>query len=277
MPCCPRALAPFSKKSMVASKRLNVLVTRPAGPAADDLSAKLEALGYQVYRQPMLVLEGLNTLPDEQQCLLRELDQFQHIIFISTNAVRFGLEAIENQWPQLPAEVHWYAIGDATARQLSEHAINAQTPAEYMTSEGLLNLPELQSVRGDRVLIVKGEGGRDTLGVELKARGARVEELACYRRLSPSLQPGHLGAQIKQWDMDVILFSSGEGLANFRQLLRPEETTNLSSLSLVVPSERVARMAREMGFDRIAVADNASDVGMLRALESCLPLPEGEK
>ncbi|MCP4468655.1 MAG: uroporphyrinogen-III synthase, partial [Halieaceae bacterium] len=97
-----------------------VLVTRPAGEAADTLCEALASEGYQAYSQPLLTLQGLSDIPPEQRGFLQRLDEYQHVIFVSTNAVRFGMERIEMYWPQLPTGLRWYAVGDATARCLAD-------------------------------------------------------------------------------------------------------------------------------------------------------------
>jgi len=135
-----------------------------------------------------------------------------------------------------------------------------------MTSEGLLALPQLQDLTGQRVLLVKGEGGRQALATRLFERGAAVEELACYRRAAPSLGSGELAQKLDQWDIGLIMISSGEGLANLLALLSPAETTKFSYITLLVPSARVAEMALAAGFGRVITAENASDSAMLRAL-----------
>jgi len=241
-------------------------VTRPAGDAADALCAAVQAAGYDVYHQPLLVLEGLPHTPAAQRRLLLELGRYQHVIFISANAVQFGMALVEDCWPQLPVGLDWYAIGTATAAALGRFGINAITPGNAMTSEGLLAVPALQDVRGQSVLIVKGEGGRDTLTQELTGRGAAVDELACYSRSPPALPAGALAARLVQWNIDVIMLSSGEGFTNLLLLLSPSETLKLKHTALIVPSQRVARMAQESGFTRIVIADNATDAAMLRAL-----------
>ncbi len=193
------------------------------------------------------------------------------MIFISANAVRFGMVLVEDYWPQLPAGLSWYAIGAATADMLARHGIAAITPGNVMSSEGLLAVPALQHVNDQRVLIVKGEGGRDTLMTELTRRGAAVDELACYRRSRPELPAGALAAKLSRWGIDVIMLSSGEGLANLQVLLSPAETTKLKHIALIVPSQRVAQLAREAGFEQIVTAENASDMAMLRALRAWRP------
>jgi len=244
----------------------SVLVTRPAGQGA-ALCAALQAAGFRAHNQPLLELQALTGLAPSQRQLLLDLDLYQHVIFISGNAVRFGMACIEDYWPQLPAGPAWYAIGDSTATLLRDFGIDATTPGSAMTSEGLLALPRLAAVRDQRVLIVKGEGGRAALCEELARRGARVDELACYRRHCPDLSPGELAARLREWAIDYIMISSGEGLANLQALLTTAETTKFRHVGLIVPSQRVARMAREVGFDRVVTAENASDVAMLHALQ----------
>ena len=105
-----------------------------------------------------------------------------------------------------------------------------------------------------------------TLAEELGRRGARVDELACYRRAAPELAPGELAATLAQWDIDLVMISSGEGLSNMLALLSPAETTKFNHITLLVPSPRVANTARKAGFEQVLTAENASDSAMLRAL-----------
>jgi uroporphyrinogen-III synthase len=201
-----------------------------------------------------------------QRQLLLDLDLYTHVIFVSTNAVRWGMAWIESYWPQLPAGLCWYAVGDATADALAGYGVRVQTPGGAMNSEALLDLPALHEVDGQRVLIVKGEGGRAALADALGRRGARVDELACYRRLPPQLAPGELASQLLRWRIDLVMLSSGEGLDNMLALLSPAETSKFIDMPLLVPSARVAQQAQAAGFRRIIKADNASDSAMLHAL-----------
>jgi uroporphyrinogen-III synthase len=241
-----------------------VLVTRPAGQA-DDLCAELSAHGFRPVAQPMLELLPLEQ-PDNasRQCLLH-LDGYGHVIFISANAVRFGLDWIDGYWPQLPAGIHWYAIGERTAAMLSDRGLAPLSPGSNMTSEGLLALPSLQSVQGERVLIVRGVGGRETLRQSLEARGAHVDSLVCYERRPVSLEPAALAALLDREQVDLVLLSSGEGLAHFTALLPHGETTKLRELTVIVPSQRVAQQAAALGWRRVRVADSATDDAMVEA------------
>jgi len=247
--------------------RRRVWVTRPAGEAADALRDLLLGNGYEVYSQPLMQVIAIPELTASQRGVLLDLHTYGHVIFISTNAVKFGMARVEDFWPQLPVGLKWYAVGAATANALAAFGIDAATPATDMTSEGLLALPGLRDVCDERVVIVKGEGGRETLGAELTRRGARVDELACYRRSPPDMAPGELARKLSRWGIEVALVTSGEGLANLQLLLTPAETSKLKHMALIVPSKRVASLAQEAGFDQVVTAGNASDSAMLHALQ----------
>ncbi len=244
-----------------------VLVTRPEGQA-EALCTALAAAGFPAHHLPLLALAPLPELSPTQRRLVQDLGRFAHVIFISGNAVRFGLEWIRDFWPELPAAPKWYAVGAATARLLAQHGVEVLQPGGEMTSEALLALPQLEDVAGQRILIVKGEGGRNTLRDSLADRGAQLAELACYRRLRPDYRPGELAARLSHWAIGVVMLSSGEGLEHLLALLSPEESIRFRLITLLVPSERVAAMARGAGWERVMVAENASDAAMLRALQA---------
>jgi uroporphyrinogen-III synthase len=201
--------------------------------------------------------------------LLLDLCNFEHIIFVSQNAIHYGMDWIEDFWPQLPTGIHWYTVGSASAALLESFGISVLLPEKSMSSEGLLELPTLERVNGERVLIVKGEAGREYLKDTLELRGARVEELAVYRRARPAYLEGELAGLIIGEGVEFILLSSGEGLDNMVSLLGGDALDLVKRRTLVVPGERVAELARQAGFDNVIEAENATDGAMLAALDAC--------
>ena len=143
-----------------------VLVTRPTGQA-EGLCARLAQAGYRAVHQPLLVVSPVQGLSDEQHGLVQSLDTFRHCLFVSRNAARYGLAHLRPVWPEWPEALQCYAVGDSTADVLRAAGLTVQVPGMDMTSEGLLALPSLQAVAGQRVLIVKGEGGRQGRGIAL--------------------------------------------------------------------------------------------------------------
>jgi uroporphyrinogen-III synthase len=195
---------------------------------------------------------------------------YDDLLFISANAVRYGLRALFGEQVLWPPGCRCFAVGERTADALRVCGARVLTPGDDMRSEALLALPELHSMAGRRVLLVRGEGGRDLLRDALCARGARVDELVCYRRSPVAVDPPALGSLLQREHIRVILISSGEAMGHLSALLKSQENTNLAldEVTVIVPSERVAALARSAGWRAIQVAANASDDAMLAALQT---------
>jgi uroporphyrinogen-III synthase len=225
----------------------------------------LEEAGLRCRHVPLIEIQPFDTPDTGQRQLLLGLSEFQHVIFISRNAIRHGMAWIEDYWPQLPVGLHWYAVGHSSARLLEEYGVRALTPESEMSSEGLLALPSLQHVGQQRVLIVRGEGGRSLLRESLEARGARVEDLVVYRRTLPAYAPGELAAEMLADGRKLVLISSGEGFHNMLSLLDSESTAVAREFTVIAPGERVAEQVREAGFKNVLAADSATDEAMVAA------------
>lgn len=247
---------------MVESSR--VLVTRPSGQQA-GLCALLEEAGYVPVCQPMLQVEPLEQLDAAGRQMLQDLDRYGHVIFVSANAVHYGLECIDDLWPQRPVGLSWYAVGPSSDQLLAASGIAALCPTHRFDSEGLLELPSLQHLDEQRVLLVRGQGGRDLIRSTLVTRGARVDVLECYRRAMPTINSENF-KQVLETGLSAILISSGEGLGNMLSLLPASSIDAVYSTQLVVPGPRVAKLATEAGFSHVVCAASATDKDMLAAL-----------
>lgn len=245
---------------------LSVLVTRPQGQA-DTLMAAIEAAGGKAKHCAVMDIVELSDKVQLEQCKqkMMALDEFQHVIFISGNAVNFGMEWVHQYWPQLPVGIHWHGIGKKTVAQLIAQGVpcKAYTLEGAMNSEALLQHKSLQQLAQQKVLIVRGMGGRDYLAQQLTQRGAKVSYAECYKRVLPALADGELMELIQQQAINTVCLNSGESVTNFCQLVGGNR---LNKITIVVPGARVAAIARELGFGHIVTAESASDQSMLEAL-----------
>ena len=92
---------------------------------------------------------------------------------------------------KFPRRLQVATVGGASVRALERFGITGVVaPQGRYDSESLLDLPALAAVNGRRVVIFRGEGGRELLGETLRARGAVVEYAECYRRVRPELDRG---------------------------------------------------------------------------------------
>jgi len=140
-----------------------------------------------------------------------------------------------------------------------------RVPATTMDSEGLLALPELLDVAGKRIVIFRGDRGRELLRTALEARGATVVQVECYRRAKP--QSGIAGL-IDAWHdkrVDAVTLTSGEGLDNLWDILGDEGRAHLAATPAFVPHPGIAERARELGLRQVIVTPPA-DAGLLASL-----------
>ena len=161
---------------------MKILLTRPLAQAA--VTAKiLHEAGIASCSFSVQCMDGQlpPALHASTTVIFADATPIDGLIFISANAVEFGWPWVKNlSQPKL------YAVGAATSQALREH-VGAKTeiiqPPSQFDSEGLLAMPQLAAVSGQRLVIIRGMGltpGRDLLASTLRARGARRARGRCF-------------------------------------------------------------------------------------------------
>lgn len=238
---------------------VGVIVTRPQRQAA-VLAAKIGALGGVPIIWPAIVILP----PPDRGALERAhatLDAYDIAIFVSANAVEFGVPAAGG-WP---ARIVTYAPGPGTAEALAGAGIaDAQVPVTSLDSEGLLELPSLADVTGKRVVVFRGEGGREFLGNTLRARGASVDHVPCYRRVAPQSGADGLVEAVREGRAHALTLTSSEGLDNLVAAVGPAGRALVARLPVFAAHPRIAERAREHGLRAIETA--GGDAGLLGGL-----------
>ncbi len=240
---------------------LSVLVTRPR-EQADALCEAIEAARGRPVRLPAIEIEPPGD-PERAAAVLAGADRVDLLIFVSANAARRAFDLLPEI---LPETVRIAAVGRATARALDELGLPPDlVPAERYDSEGLLALPELQRMAGRRVIIVRGEGGRETLRETLEARGARVDYAEVYRRRCARRDTTNLE---RNWSAlaEVVVVTSVEVLDCLWGMLGNTGRRQLCDTPLVVLSRRIADHARQLGCRRVVVTARADDHAILDSL-----------
>ena len=241
-----------------------VLLTRPAEESS-ALAATLSEAGIFSSSLPLLDIEAL-PVTAEQHAVFRDLGRYSAVIVVSKPAARLALHLLDQPWPQLP----WFSVGAATAQVLADHGLNVHYPPSGDDSEALLALPALREAiarPGARVLILRGEGGRELLAERLREQGASVDYLELYRRLLPVYDAGALMQRIQLERLNGVVVSSGQGFLHL-QALAGEDWPVVAQLPLFVPSPRVYEMARAAGAGKVVDCRGASAAALLVALRS---------
>jgi uroporphyrinogen-III synthase len=199
--------------------------------------------------------------------MMQDLDAYCAVIVVSKPAARIGIDLVSRFWPRPPA-LKWFSVGAATAQILKDHGLDVSFPAQGDDSEALLDLPQLREAIArpePRVLIMRGEGGRELLAERLRERGASVEYLELYRRDLPQYPPAALPDRIKAERLNGLVVSSGQGFEHLLQLAG-DAWPQLAQLPLFVPSPRVAELARAAGALTVVDCRGASAAALLTAL-----------
>jgi len=267
---------------------ITVVVTRPAHQA-ENLCQLIEAAGGEALRFPVI---DIKPPQDVQKCQaqMERLEEHDLAIFISSNSVNEVLKLMNPAW-QWPETVSIAAVGKSTAQALEKNGLTVKHVAPLpFNTEALLSLPELQNSKGKRILIFRGNSGRELLFDSLQERGAEVSYIECYRRVIPepdthslyaawqpllvkkssmSMQNSMQNAKLTLPKLLPIVVTSSEGLKNLVSMVSPEYQSTLLASPLIMISERTARLSETLGFScSSTIATAANDEAILDALKA---------
>ncbi|RKT26387.1 uroporphyrinogen III methyltransferase/synthase [Paraburkholderia sp. RAU2J] len=278
---------PGNATSSAGKAAFTVVITRPAGQSS-ELIKLLAAAGVASLEFPLI---DIAPVADDAplRAALASLERYALVVFVSPNAVDQAFARRDGIWPHaLPVGV----VGPGSVQALARHGVAAPahqviSPASAtddestsFDSEGLYAAIETSlgatSLEGKRVLIVRGDGGREWLADRLREAGAEVEAVAAYRRIVPEPSIGGwarvhalLAGAPHAW-----LLTSSEGVRNLHELaqehLTADEIVQLKHAPLVTPHPRISQTARALGFDRMTVS-GAGDERIVRALLAAVP------
>lgn len=252
-----------------------VVITRPLAQAR-ELAGRVAALG----REPVLFpLLDIAPLPDDSQLrmTLADLERYALVAFVSPNAIDAVFRIID-KWP---AQVPLAVVGEGSRQALARHGItdaNARIfrPKDLLRtdSQTLLEVLDIDALRGKTVLVVRGETGRELLADTLRAAGVEVVQVAAYRRTMPQLdeqcrtQLRALLAVHNDW-----IVTSSEALRNLvamtEQVAGPEGLGGLRKQRLFVPHARIEETARSLDFPHV-ILTASGDESLIAALQ-CSP------
>jgi uroporphyrinogen-III synthase len=241
-----------------------ILVTRPTAQAG-GLAARIAGLGGSAVLFPTLEIA-----PPADPARLAEvvagLPGYDLAVFVSPTSVERAWPAIRQGHGGWPAGVALAAVGQATARVLAGCGVAGVLSApDGADSEDLLALPELADMAGKRVLVVRGEGGRELIADTLRGRGAEVDYAECYRRVRPEVDPAPLVEAWRRGGVAAVTVTSREVFANLVDLLGEAGADLLRATPLFAPHERIAGVARAWGVVEV-VATPPGDAGLVAAL-----------
>jgi uroporphyrinogen-III synthase len=249
-----------------------VVITRPRAQA-QALADSVAALGREAVLLPLLEILAL---PDQSglQGVLAGVAEYALVAFVSPNAIDAAFAHLQG-WPD---GVALAVLGDTSRASLARHGVDDSNATIFSPldparsdSEQLLQSLDLGALAGRRVLIVRGETGRELMGDGLRAAGALVTTVAAYRRRVPALTPqlaDTLRALLgRQNDWIITSSEALRGLLGLvAQLDAGAAVVKMQQQHLIVPHARIAETASTLGLTRLTLA-GSGDASLLAALQ----------
>lgn len=239
----------------------HLVVTRPA-PQAQAVVTALREMGFEAQALPLIDIQPATDVALVHDAW-RSLSRHEWVFFVSPNAVsQFFAAAPTGVAPTLPFNLQVGALGPGTAQALADLGVPpsrvTQPPlnADQIDSEALWGQLAHQPWGGQRVLIIRGDGGRDWLADQLKRQGAQVEFVQAYRRSLPQWTPPQqalLHQVLSQPANHLWLFSSSQSIQHLLELC-PDSTAVWPQSNALATHPRIAERARAAGFGRVLQA-----------------------
>ncbi len=250
---------------------VKVLVTRPE-QQAEALCQGIENLGGKAIRFPVIeITQSENQLA--VKTILDNIPQYDIGIFISKNAVDWTMKMLDEKTSTQKKsnldKLTLIAIGAATAETLTQVSSTQVITNSGANSEALLELDALgaEVICGKKIVIFRGEGGREFLATTLRERGAKVDYAEVYRRDCPEYSRDVIEELCISDNPDVVIITSNSGLENLFSLLNEEQRNALLGKQLVVMGERMLDFSIDFGFTMSPIlAEENGDEGILNAI-----------
>ncbi|MBM5572393.1 MULTISPECIES: uroporphyrinogen-III synthase [Deefgea] len=235
-----------------------IWITRPAAQAG-YLSESIVKKGAEVYTLPLLSISPATDQSELNDALSR-LVQFDLAVFISPSALNAVFAKLNSPWPKdLPIAV----VGPGSAKRAAElGAKRIICPPTQFDGEGLLQ--ELGAQTGKKIVLFRGNGGRDILPAGLSAAGASVTVVTAYQRSAPTLDVSEIEYQLQR-GCDGIVISSSEAAQHLFNWAGGETRLKLQCALYFVPHHRIAEALQANGANHI-VQTEAGDDGITQSI-----------
>jgi uroporphyrinogen III methyltransferase/synthase len=213
-----------------------VLITRQK-EQAEEFARLLEALGADPIEAPMIrILPPADFGPLDEACA--RISEFDWVVFASGNAVETFITRLLASPLDVRAlsAVKLCAIGTSTAERLARHGLKVDLIPGESRSEAVAHaIAGSGEVAGLKVLLPRGDIGREVIADDLRRRGAEVTEPIAYRTVVPGEREGDpdIYRMLLERKIDVVTFTSPSAVRNFVAVLGAEPAADLLRTTIV--------------------------------------------
>jgi uroporphyrinogen-III synthase len=277
---------------------ITLVVTRPSGQAIGLIEALQNAIAeLPIAQQPQSIVplplltiapKSDSNLPTAIQSALQTADL---AVFVSPNAIECAMRLLGDAWQSIATKVIPIGVvGQSSRDALHRHGVGIEpgspTPIwmphnlAESDSEGLWSVikDRFPNWAGLKVVLFRGDGGREWLADQLQAAGAQVEAIAVYSRIP-------LSESSPQWekvlnantDDALWILTSSEAVRHLGAVLKQQGRQDyLANARALCPHHNIARSANEIGFGAVKEC-HSGDAALVQAtvtwLEAALKKP----
>ena len=262
-----------------------IIVTRPSGQGRqliEMLTNAIEQSGVAKRSLPEIVSLPLLTIVPKADDHLADhiataLTDTDLAIFVSPNAIECVMRLLERDWQEFSKKIIPVGVmGGSSKLALQNHGIGQEknpTPViipqnnEQWDSEGLWH--ELQALGWDwskkKVVIFKGEGGREWLADTLTKAGATVDAISTYTRVPLDLDnPAWHFIHEMDFSRSLWLLTSSEAVRYLGQVVKDQFPQGLQSANALCSHHNIADTAEQIGFGEVFTTD-PGDEALIKA------------
>jgi uroporphyrinogen-III synthase len=272
-------------------KATALVVTRPSGQASaltEALQAAIDSIAAtragQDWQAPQILALPLLTIvpksdPTIAATIRSALQTADLAVFVSPNAIECTMRLLGDDWQSIAQRpIPIGVVGQSSYHALERHGIGTEAnlptpiwmpsnPAQW-DSEGLWEAIQhrFPSWAGRRVVVFRGDGGREWLADQLQSARAQVEAIAVYSRIP-------LSESSPQWekilhaktDDALWILTSSEAVRHLGTVLKQQGRHDyLAGASALCPHHNIARSAKEIGF-RAVLECHSGDAALVSA------------
>jgi len=246
--------------------QLKVLITRPE-EKSKQLALLLDQQGIANVSHPLFDYQN-NTSTAE---IATALNHANIAIFVSIAAVEFAQKRYNLTHAFIDKKVTVIAVGQATKNALLNIGISDVFVPEQENSEGVLLLPTLQQVNNKRIVIFRGNGGREHIATKLTQRGAKICYIESYQRVWRTLTE-NIALQWQAQQINCIVVTSNDSLMALLTHLQDEQG-NLGrywqyNCTWLVVSSRIEDNATAKGLQKVVNSHGANTEVLTKALKA---------
>ena len=174
--------------------------------------------------------------------IINQLNTYNYLIFISTNAVKMFIDRMDLLSLKLPEDIILASIGKSTRKVLrEEYQREVYCPDHIFDSEHLLDHLIFNNVQSKKALIIRGEGGRETLKKGLESKGAKVTYGECYKRKLLPINFKEIKKITRNFKKTVFLITSNESAEHFISEVTNEDKSWLMRCDSIVNHKKIKK------------------------------------